>query len=189
MTMDMETYLNSVLEGYKSSYDIVSDIDIEDLPLKATAELHANEAGYVLIRKAQMWSASSDEYVYFFAKKGFDEKTARDCIEYAYKEGESKVDVETQKDHMCTRITVVLISEHSDDSVRQFVKKEHLYKTIKMSLNGWIEGAAVLVELNDDMVTSHRYGKETADFLNGIINPQARKKKHHIWGIIKEMLQ
>lgn len=189
MARDRQEFFEQVLEGYAGNYDIEKTEPTEDgLPLAAKAVLHVSESGFVLTRKAQMWSADSDEYVYFFTMPVFTDEICERAIRYAYDDGMGKIDLKAKRNHMCTRITAVFLCDEAEDEAMKRVAKCRLYKSFQFSLKGWMEFHAAAVDLGKESVAGNRYGRQTAEFLKTVLNPQPRKKGNHMLGILKEML-
>lgn len=189
MSMTKEDFLTQALKGYEGSYDIERCEGQGDLPLAARAAFHVSESGFVLIRKAEMWSANSDEYVFFFTASQLTDAIAEKGIQFAYEDGLSRIDLKNNRNHMCTRVVVVFICDEAEDSAVSRIKACRLYKSFQFSLKGWMEVHTAVVDLGKNSAESNRYGRETANYLNSILNPQKRKKNHRKWNIFKEMLQ
>lgn len=191
MSYTCEEYLNRVLEGYKASYDIFrleEDSIPEGLPLAATAEMHMTETSYVISKKAEMWSANTHEYAYFFQVPHLDAVTAEKCIAYAYEAGMSKINEEYLKNHMCTRIAANFICDEVEPDAVKRIKQCKIYKNFQFSLKGWMEFHAVSVDLGKESVEANRYGAATAKFMQNVLKPAGRKKGRRIWSIIRQML-
>ena len=187
MSLDRDEFLKTILRGYTGSYDIeLVEEKEESFPLAARAALHMQEAGYFLTRKAQTWAANSDEYVFFYSLPHADLACVRDAIQQAYEEGMSKIDIKANPDHMCTRIVAVFICDEADADAVEHVRKCRLYKSFQMSLKGWMEFHAIIVDLGKGSVEYNRYGRETAKFCNNVLHPKTRKQnKKSLWGIFK----
>ncbi len=185
MAKDREEFFDQVLNGYAENYDIVPAGPTEDgLPLAARADLQMEQLGYILSKKAKMWSANSEEFVYFFNAPALTDDLCAKVLAYVWKDGISRIDLTNKKDHMCTRITMVCLCDKADEAAMERVSKCRLYKSFQFSLKGWAECHAVAVELGKSSVVSNRYGRETAEFMKSVLNPQPmRKKNKKFWGI------
>lgn len=187
MSYTREEYLNRVLEGYASSFDITRPEEgtvSEEIPLSAVARMHVTETSYVITKTAEMWSASSHEYAYFFLVPCLDDATAEKCIEYAYNDGMSLIDDAYLKNHKCTRIAANFICDSVTPEAVKRVKKCRYYKNFQFSIKGWMEFHAVIVDLGKEEVLSNRYGRETAKYLKTVLKPAPRSKNRRTRGIL-----
>ena len=190
MVIERREVLDKILLGYERSYNISEIEDPQtDLPLVATADLHVSESGFVLVRKAQMWSTNSNEFVYIFSVDKLEEDLCRKAIEYAYEKGLEKIDLEHTKDHMCSRIVALFLCDRAEPDAVKCIQKCRLYKSFQFSLKGWAEVHTVVCDLENEVVESNRYGRETAEYLRSLLYPQPEKKNKRKWGILKQMLQ
>ena len=190
MAKDRAEFLEKVLAGYAGNYDIEEFQPKEgELPLVATGVLHVAESGFVLTRKAEMWSANSAEYAYFFSVPSLTDSLTEQLIQYAYDEGMSHIDPKGTKNHMCSRITAIFLCDEAEDAAVERVRKCRLYKSFQFSLKGWMEFHAVAVDCGKESVTGNRYGHQTAEFMRQVLNPKPRKKGARAWGILGEMLK
>lgn len=185
--MNRDTLFERLVEGYTENYDFQPvDAEIQGLPLAGRASMHMSESGYVLTRKAQMWSADSDEHVFFYSMDTLTDELCAKGIMYAYDEGMKLIDPQ-KPNHMCTSIVAIFICNDADEEAISRIKECRLYKSFKMSLNGWMEFHAICATLSDEKVVSNRYGKDTAKFINELLHPEKRKKRSPL-SIIKKML-
>lgn len=177
------------MQGYAENYDIENiEPDKTELPLVATATMHMSESGYVLTRKAEMWSANSNEHVYFFSADSFTPELCEQCIDYAHEDGMSRIDLEGDSNHMCTRIVAVFIADELSDEAISDIKSCKIYKNFKMGLRGWMEMHTVGVRLDNESVCFNKYGRETARFYDEILHPEKRKKKRSKIDLIRKLL-
>ena len=171
MAISRESFLDRTLEGYRSSYDLERFTEPEHY-LSARAHLHITESQYFLSRKFQAWSADNDEYVYFYTPEHLDDQLAQELIQYTYDQGFPLINLEHlsfKKQHMCTRLVVVILCDGMDEDAAKRIQKCRIYKSFQFSLKGWMEVHTVAVDLGKESVISNRYGKETAKFLKKIL--------------------
>ena len=78
MELDLtrEEMLEKLLEAYSSYFD-VERAKSDALPLAATCHFNVHTAKYVLIKKAELWSADSNEHVYIFSVPELTEELYR----------------------------------------------------------------------------------------------------------------
>lgn len=187
--MDRDLFFEKLMEGYAGNYDIQRvEEDVQNLPLRARASMHVSESGFVLTRKAQMWSADSDEHVYFYSADTLTSELCEKGIEYAHEEGMKLIDLDGTPNHMCTCLVAIFICNHAESEAISKIEKCRIYKNFQMSLKGWMEVHTICVELDEDRVTSNRYGKDTAKFITELLHPEKRKKSSP-FRILKKMLE
>lgn len=189
--MNRAEFFEKLMESYTANYDIERlDPDqqpVPELPLVAKASMHVSESGFILTRKAQMWSTNSDEHVFFYSADTMTDELCEKGIMYAYDEGMKLIDVDNTPNHMCTCLVAIFICNNADEDAISRIRKCRLYKSFQMSLKGWMEFHAVCVNLDDAQAISNRYGKDTAKFINELLHPKNKKKRSTL-SIIRKML-
>ena len=71
--------LTRMLKGYQAYFDIEQYEDGKDgLPLAAHCRFYVHSEKYVLVKKAKLWDADSNEYVYIFSVPELTKETLRD---------------------------------------------------------------------------------------------------------------
>lgn len=187
--MGRDDFWRMIEQGYAENYDITNiEPGTTELPLIATAAMHMQESGYVLSRKAEMWSANSNEHVYFYSADSLTPEECEKCIDFAYTDGMSKIDLEGDSNHMCTRVVAIFLCDDFSEASLDVVKSCKIYKNFKMGLRGWMEVHAVAVDLNSGNVIHNKYGRDTAKFYVETLHPEKRRHKRSKLSIIKKML-
>ena len=157
---------NRITDCYTRWYD-VEIMPEESLPLAAKASFHETGTGYVLVRKAEMWTAEKHEYSYIYVLPDF---TAADCeklMEETLSMGEPLVD--PKPGHMCTNISMIILCLSADEEARKALKKIRLKKSFKLSMHGWMEFHASAVIAGEERIISNPAGAPTARFLKKIL--------------------
>lgn len=165
--IDYKLFLEQILNGYKSSYDIERVDDCNE-GIVAKAVLHMSQTQNFLFKEFQMYSASDDEYVSFIRIPKLTSDYVTENINNIYDDGLKMVDIDKvtfNKQHMCTRFVVLFLCDEADESAIKAVTKCRLRKSFQFSLKGWIEVHSVVVVLNDGTVKANPAGRETAKFL------------------------
>ena len=169
-----EEFLEKFLSVYKQWYDVVLAAP-EEAPFSAYAEFHEHQSGYMLVRKAEMWSADRHEYVYIYSMPHLDVDTAKHCTEKSTVQGLEKVD--PVPGHMCSGIVSIFICDSADPEAVQLLKKYRWRKSFQFSLRGWAEAHTALVLTGDSTVVSNAAGRNTAKLLKDLLNPKQQKKR------------
>lgn len=168
-----ESFAEKLLSVYSQWYDITRRPP-EDQPLIAYAEFHEHESGYMLVRKAEMWSADRHEYVYIYSLPHLDPETFRSLMEQTVQMGLQKVD--PVSGHMCSGIVAVFLCDSADPEAEKLVKKYRFRKSFQFSLRGWAEAQAVLALTGERAVTANAAARNTAELLKSLLVPKKKKQ-------------
>lgn len=187
MNFTREGFLDRLLDSYTANYDI-ERTETDRLPLAATAQLHVTETQYILSKRAQMWRADSDEYVYFFSVPALSDELCQQCIQYAYDNGMGKIDLTSSTHHMCTRLVALFLCDSMEEAAVTRLEQCRLYKSFQFSLKGWMEFHTIAVDFGKESVVSNRYGRDTAKFLKKLLQPQKGGRGKNPWSIIQKVL-
>ena len=164
--IDYEPFLNQILDGYRSSYNVAMEKAGDTLV--ATAELHMTQGQHVVFKEFTMWSADDDEYVYIYRIPHLTAQAAEEAIQRAYDDGFPRIKldhVDFRHQHMCTRLVAMFLYDDAEEEALKRIRKCKIYHSFQFSLKGWMEMHTAGVNLTDDSVVSNRYGRETAKFL------------------------
>lgn len=85
MPMDREALFTRLLNAYTAYYD-VERVEGQE-PLVATAFFHVHGVKYVLVKRAQLWAADNNEFVYFFSCPHLTVERYEQCLQLAYDRG------------------------------------------------------------------------------------------------------
>lgn len=161
-----ESFLEQLLNGYKSNFDIERLEAAEGLVAKA--HMHVTESQCMIFENLRMWDADADEYVYIFRIPHLTKELAETAIKQAYDDGFPKIDLDHvtfRHQHMCTHLVALFLCDTADEEAVKVVRKCRIYKSFQFSLKGWMEMHTDLITFRDEKVYSNRYGTDTAKFL------------------------
>ncbi|MBQ7536265.1 MAG: hypothetical protein IJT43_11695 [Stomatobaculum sp.] len=158
--------LEKILSAYSQWYDI-DRMSGEDAPFAAYAEFHEHQSGYMLVRKAEMWSADRHEYVYFFTMPHLTAEGFRSGMEEVLRRGLEKVD--PVPGHMCSGIVGIFICDSADEEAVKLLKKYRWRKSFQFSLRGWAEAHTALALTGEGAVVSNAAGRNTAGLLKKLL--------------------
>ena len=164
--IEYEPFLNQILDGYRSNYNVVKT-ESED-ELAATAELHMTQGQHVVFKEFTMWQADDDEYVYIFRIPHLTAGSVESAISRSYDDGFPRIKldhVNFRHQHMCTRLVALFLYDDADEEALKAIRKCKIYHSFQFSLKGWMEMHTAGINLTDASVVSNRYGRETAKFL------------------------
>ena len=108
LELTREEILEKLIRSYEGYFDIERSDDFEP-PLQAVCHFNVRSAKYVLLKKAELWSATSNEHVYIFSVPELTEEIYRICEKKAYDEGMKLID--PKPGHMYTYITAIFICD------------------------------------------------------------------------------
>ena len=164
--------LEKLLRAYGDYFDIERKGE-EDLPLAAVCHFHVRSAKYVLMKKAELWSAASNEHVYICSMPELTADLYRQCEKTAYEQGMALI--KPDKEHMYTYITAVFLCDTCTDEARMLLKKCHIYKSFHFSLYGWMDFHTVLAERGADRFLTNRSGRANAKLMENIFMTKGKR--------------
>ena len=168
--------LNRILRVYVSSYDITKR-EFEGDPLVVTADFHEHQSGFILIRKAEMWSADRHEYAYIYSVPRLTLEVFNECVKRTRELGEPKID--SSFGHMCTNLVSIFLADEADEDALKALRKYKFRKSFRFTINGWTEGHAALVSVKDGIIAANGAGRDYVNFfqyLLGLKKPKQRKR-------------
>lgn len=178
--MERTEALERILRSYAPFYDIERIEDAEG-PLVAKAAFHEHGTGYLLVKKAELYSADRHEYVWIFSLPHLTEADFHKYVDQVVTEGMPLVD--PKPGHMSTNLVALFVCEDADEEALTAAKKSRIRKSFQFSLRGWMEVQTVITEMRRASVTENLYAGNTAKFLKNVFNPQAERKKSHLFKI------
>ncbi len=170
--LNREEALKKILKSYEAYFDI-EEAEASELPLVAKCSFFVHSEKYVLLKKAKLWSADSNEYVYIFSVPELNREIYEKCRDYAYEQGMALID--PKPGHMYTYITALFICEHSESGAVKALKRCRLHKNFQFSLLGWMDYHTALVDLGTEKVYTNGSGHANAKFLKRIIHVKNKK--------------
>ena len=166
--------LTRMLKGYQAYFDIEQYEDGKDgLPLAAHCRFYVHSEKYVLVKKAKLWDADSNEYVYIFSVPELTKEIFERCKNYAYEDGMKLID--PKPGHMYSYITPVFICDTCTPEAEKALKRCRIYKSFHFSLHGWADHHTALIELSTGQIDANAGGRQTAKILKKVLYSQTRK--------------
>ncbi len=172
--MPRNVWLQQLLEQYTPYFDITiyEDGSNDNHPLKATCVYHSRSEKYVLSKKAQLWAAETNEYLYIFSMERLTMDTYHDCCEQALELGMQLV--QPHAEHMYSYITAIILCDEADTDALQALQQYKKSKNFKLSLHGWMEYriAAVVTDMPNAIertsIVANKSGKDVKTFLQNL---------------------
>lgn len=170
MTINRDEFLGRVYSSYEYYYN-VSDGDSESgLPLAFSAEFHARDEGYVLVKNAKIWAAESNEYVYVFSVPVLHEETAERCMDYAMNDALPKI--KPHCEHKDSYIIAVFLADVILPEATKSVRRRKFHKDYKFGVMGWSSLKTVAVELEGEMVFTNKMGGNLKKFFKRLLRSE-----------------
>ena len=150
--------MEKLINSFNSFYDIDRSISDTESSFCATAQFHSRCAKYVLVHSAQLWAAETHEYVYFSCQEHLNTSNFQDillrCIEHGL------TIIKPHKEHMLSKVTLIVLAENVDDETKRKVKKFRYRKNFRFSFWGWMEVSIAIVDCSDKTVFVNRQGSD-----------------------------
>lgn len=174
MAMNRSELLEQIINACGVHYDIHRR-DEADLPLAAECVYHEHQTSYMVVKKAEMWSAHRHEYWYLFTLPHLTAETAQQCIDKTLELGEPQV--KPGKNHMCTNLVCVILCDSADEEGLKLLKKCRIRKSFHFSLHGWMEVQAAAAVLGKETTAANAAGRNAEKFLKTVLHPKPRHRK------------
>lgn len=160
--------LDKLLKSYEAYFDIEKyEGEMEDgIPLKAHCRFFVHSEKYVLVKKAKLWDADSNEFVYIFSLPHLTREWYEKCKDYAYEEGMKLI--QPKPGHMYSYITAVFLCDTCTAEARKAVRRCRIYKSFRFSWYGWMNFHTAAIILDENKVFTNRSGRENAKFMKKI---------------------
>lgn len=171
MSLTHEALTQALLNSYEAYYD-VARVD-DDTPLVATCDFHSTSEQYVLTKKAKLWAAETNEYVFLFHVPQLTHQTLTQCRELALEQGMKKI--HPHSEHMYSHITAILLCGETGPDALEELKRYKKSANFKLSLHGWMEYRIAAVDLSTAEVTTNRKGKELIKSLRRVIDFETKR--------------
>ena len=155
--MLQEDILQALLNGYRASFDIYSPHSLCGKELAAYCRFSSRSEKYVLIKRAVIWAAESNEHVLILEVPRLDQSIVIELSEYL--KSVEKACVEPHKDHMVSLITLFLLVGETERDGKAALKRLRFSKSYKFSVHGYSSARAVAFDLNLKEFISNAAGK------------------------------
>ena len=164
--------IEKLLDLYTRQYNI--DRDAAGVPyLAARCDYFEYNQQYVISRKAELWSANREEFLYLFDVPHLTEEIYRQCEAWANQDGSGRMKI--GPGHMSSDITAVFVCDGCDDYALAALKKSRIHKSFHFSFHGWMDYRAVLLLPNKESVETNGAGKREVKFMKKVLYSKKRK--------------
>lgn len=164
--MTADNVLEKMLASLKAYYNISSSNDTEFLQARCDYFEHAEN--FVVSRKANLWSADSEEFMYIFKVTSLTAEIFQSSLEYV--EADWKNHAHIGPGHMYTYITPLFICDSAEKEAVKLLKKFRRYKSYRFSFWGWSEFHTALLDCSTGKIITNMSGRCVKKSLGRIIN-------------------
>lgn len=172
MQYTREKAIARLLKSYQTYYNI-NMFEDEQTPITARCDFFEHSEKFILSRKAELWSADSEEFLYILDIPHLTLELYEKWKDYVYEDGMSRIHV--GPGHMYSFITPVFICDSCDEDARKALKKCRIYKSFHFSLHGWMDFHTAVVDLSKNRIDTNRSGHNVAKILKKVLYSQTRK--------------
>ena len=172
--MDLKSeYLKELLKRYEANFDIKENYNLQNKIYPAYAWFYSLSEKYVLKKEAQLWAVKAYEHVLFLKEEKFDTKKLEEVSDIIENTAEPILvrngGSYPEKDHMCSYITVIVITDDApDEKTVKAIKKYNFDKGYLFNLRGHSEGRIALISMDLGKIYTNRRGKELKDMLSDV---------------------
>lgn len=170
-----------LLRSYERFYDITRyDSDGKTEPVKgarliARCDFFEYSEKYVLIKKAKIWEADCEDFLYLFSTDRLTVETADECRRYVWEDGKPRIHV--GPGHMYSYVTMVILCNSADENARGALKKYKDSQSFLFSLHGWMTLRAAAVILPEGKIITNWNGREAGQSVNNVLYPKQSVKE------------
>lgn len=173
MQYTRETAISRLLDSYRAYYNI-SMFNEEQKPLTAICEFFEHSEKFVLSRKAELWSADCEEFIYLYDVECLTKEIFEKCRDFAKEDGMNRAHI--GPGHMYTYITPVFVCDTCEEEARKALKKCHIYKSFQFSLHGWMDFHTAVLEVQNNRIDTNRSGKCVGKVLKNVLFKKKRRR-------------
>lgn len=161
----MREETEKALKLYQGYYDI--NTENPPAPFVAEAIFHIDGANYFLMKSAVIARQESYEYVFFAEEEHLTEERLRELDEIAWNEGFSRI--HPHSEHRNSDVTLIVVSDNVESTVRSCAKKLRHYKSYKLGLWGWTNYRVIILDEEQRELTCNRQGESLKALFRQII--------------------
>ena len=159
-----DQWLALMLQQYEPYFDITTYDDAT--PLKNQCVFHSRSEKYVLSKKAQLWAAETNEYLYIFSVPVLTSDAFIDCRDRALALGMELV--QPHSEHMYSYITAIILYDEAEENALLTLQQYKKSQNFKFSLHGWMEYRIAAVNVHTHAISANKSGKDVKQFLQNI---------------------
>lgn len=154
-----------LLSVYKRSYNIYPE---QEMPgLTARCEYFEENEKYVISRKAQLWAANREEFLYLISVDHLTADLYKELMDRVMADGMDRLHI--GPGHMSSYITAVIVCDTRDAEAAAALKKSRAHKSFQFSLQGWMDYRAVLICTENGEIVTNAAARQEAKYLKKVL--------------------
>jgi len=183
--MVAKEYFEQLLCRYQANFDITKDYTIGSKTYPAYAWFFSFGEKYVLKKEAQLWAIRAYEHVFFLIVDEVTQEVLEDIRNSIEEQVEPnlvrKGEKYPEKDHMCSYMTFVIISNKTPSAdMQKAIKKFHYDRGYLFNFRGHSEGRVACACMDSQKVFTNYSGKELKELLTNIFTTQMGNKEEKV---------
>lgn len=153
-----DNLLETLLQSYSAYFDVEKNVVMDDIHYHALAQYHSRSEKYLLTKKAKLWAAETNEYVFFKVCNRLDSETFQKLSSNIITE--SLKMIKPHNEHMFTYISMVVLADDIDEAAKKEFVNFSFRKNFLFSLHGWTELRIAVFNLAEKTIETNSLGKE-----------------------------
>ena len=171
--MNSADYLNRLLLKYSGTFDIYQPYMIMGREYPAYGYFFSHVEKYVLVRKANMWSADSYEHILFADPEeltdGHLEEYRQAIAEYIEPTLILKGESLPEPNHMYSYITIAVVTAKAlSPEIKKAVRKFKFEKSYMHGIRGYSQARIAVVSMEDEAVCVNSMGRSLKKMYRGV---------------------
>lgn len=167
--MKAEQMLEKLKRFYASTFDLEDDHRLGTERFSLYGHFNVDNSRYVLVKKAKLWEANSQEHLFVRVWKEEDGPLDREALcrllmpleQIAEPQYVRKGEKYPPKNHMYSFLTLVLLTDGEiEPDALQYAKKYKFSRTYLFNFRGYLETRLVLVSMKDHQITTNHDGRQ-----------------------------
>ncbi len=189
--MNSADYLNRLLLKYSGTFDIYQPYTILGREYPAYGYFFSHVEKYVLVRKANMWSADSYEHILFADPEeltdGHLEEYRQAIEEYIEPTLILKGESLPEPNHMYSYITIAVVTAKAlSPEIKKAVRKFKFEKSYMHSIRGYSQARIAVASMEDEVVCVNSMGRSLKKMYRGVFEDVKAGKPGYLQALKKQ---
>ena len=161
--MIQNDFIKSLLNDYSSTFDVYAPHSLCGREYAAYCYFTSRGERFVLIKRAVIWAAETNEHVLIINAGSFGAAAAGE-FEAMFPKLEAEL-VKPHREHMYSYITIIAVCSDVAPTVSKIIKKTRFCKNYKLTLHGYCAGRLAVADLSSGNVYANAAGKPLLPYL------------------------
>lgn len=160
---EREDVVERLLAAHEAWFDVERDHVFAGRTFPGYAEFHSAASQYVLVKRAKLWEAKSDEYLFFWPTERLTAAELQDLVAFMTTEGLAKVQLGPS--HMSSYLSMVIVTDSAEEGIERLVKTTRFRKNFALGFKGWADLRLAVVDLAAGRIYANNQGKPLVETL------------------------